>query len=141
MSGMAARQRVLFVCLHNSARSQMAEGMLRAWAPDRFEVRSAGTEARGVRPEAIAVMAEIGINIAEHQSKTIERFVGERWDHLITVCDESVEACPHVPGAVATEHWQFNDPSAAPGDEAARLVAFRRVRNEIAARVRAFTER
>lgn len=138
---MPTRQRVLFVCLHNSARSQMAEGMLRAWADDRFEVHSAGTEARGLRPEAIVVMAEIGIDIAEQQSKTIERFVGERWDQLITVCDEAVEACPHVPGAIATEHWQFPDPSAVAGEETARLAAFRAVRDEIAAKVRAFSQR
>lgn len=138
---MTTRQRVLFVCLHNSARSQMAEGMLRAWADDRFEVHSAGTEARGLRPEAIVVMAEIGIDIAEQQSKTIERFVGERWDQLITVCDEAVEACPHVPGAIATEHWQFPDPSAVAGEETARLAAFRAVRDEIAAKVRAFSQR
>ena len=137
---MTTRQRVLFVCLHNSARSQMAEGMLRAWADDRFEVHSAGTEARGVRPEAIVVMAEIGIDIGAQRSKTIERFVGESWDQLITVCDESVEACPHVPGAMATEHWSFEDPSAVTGDEAARLAAFRRVRDEIAAKVRAVAE-
>lgn len=138
---METKQRVLFVCLHNSARSQMAEGLLRAWADDRFEVHSAGTEARGLRPEAVTVMAEIGIDIGAQQSKTIERFIGERWDHLITVCDESVEACPHVPGAAATEHWQFLDPSAVAGDEAARLAAFRMVRDEIAAKVRAFTHR
>ena len=137
---MTTRQRVLFVCLHNSARSQMAEGMLRAWADERFEVHSAGTEARGVRPEAIVVMAEIGIDIGAQRSKTIERFVGESWDQLITVCDESVEACPHVPGAMATEHWSFEDPSAVTGDEAARLAAFRRVRDEIAAKVRAVAE-
>lgn len=138
---MPTRQRVLFVCLHNSARSQMAEGMLRAWADDRFEVHSAGTEARGLRREAVAVMGEIGIDIGAQESKTIERFVGESWDQLITVCDESVEACPHVPGAIATEHWQFPDPSTVVGNQEARLAAFRRVRDEIAARVRTFTHR
>jgi arsenate reductase len=138
---MTTRQRVLFVCLHNSARSQMAEGMLRAWADDQFEVHSAGTEARGLRPEAVAVMAEIGIDIGAQESKTIERFVGERWDQLITVCDEAVEACPHVPGAIATEHWQFADPSAAGGDEAVRLGAFRAVRDEIASSIHDFLKR
>ena len=138
---MPTRQRVLFVCLHNSARSQMAEGMLRAWADDRFEVHSAGTEARGLRPEAIVVMAEIGIDIGAQQSKTIERFIGESWDRLITVCDESVEACPHVPGASATEHWPFADPSAVAGEETARLAAFRAVRDEIASSIRDFLNR
>lgn len=134
-------QRVLFLCTHNSARSQMAEGLLRSIGGERFDVHSAGTEATQVRPEAIAVMAEIGIDIGAQQSKTIERFVGESWDQLITVCDESVEACPHVPGAVATDHWQFPDPSAVAGDEDARLAAFRRVRDEIASSIHDFLKR
>jgi arsenate reductase (thioredoxin) len=137
-SHVTTRQRVLFVCIHNSARSQMAEGFLRAWAGDRFEVHSAGIEARGVRPEAIAVMRELGVDIGAHESKTINRFTGRRWDHLITVCDESVEACPNVPGARTTAHWQFSDPSAVVGDDETRLAAFRRVRDDIAASVRDF---
>lgn len=132
------RRRVLFVCLHNSARSQMAEGMLRAWAGDRFEVHSAGVEAWGVRREAVTVMAEVGIDIGAHTSKTIEAFVGEPWDEVITVCDESVEACPHIPGATTTRHWSFGDPSAVGGDAQTRLAAFRRTRDEIASTVRAF---
>jgi arsenate reductase len=132
------KRRVLFVCLHNSARSQMAEGMLRAWAGDRYEVASGGTEARGVRPEAIAVMAELGIDISRHTSKTIEGFMGQPWDWLIPVCEEACEACPYVPGAKAVLRWSFDDPSASTGSEAERLAEFRRVRDELATRIRAF---
>ena len=134
---MTAR-RVLFVCTHNSARSQMAEGMLRAWAGERFEVASGGTEARGVRPEAIAVMGELGIDISGHSSKTIERFMGQPWDFLIPVCEEACEACPYVPGAKSVLRWSFDDPSAATGSEEQRLAEFRRVRDEMAAQVHAF---
>ena len=132
------KRRVIFVCIHNSARSQMAEGMLRAWAGDRFEVASGGTKARGVRPEAIGVMAELGIDISRHESKTIERFVGQPWDWLIPVCDEACEACPYVPGAKAVLRWAFDDPSAATGTEEERLAAFRRVRDELATRIQGF---
>ncbi|MEO8251790.1 MAG: arsenate reductase ArsC [Chloroflexota bacterium] len=132
------KRRVLFVCVHNSARSQMAEGMLRAWAGDHFEVASGGTEAAGVRPEAIATMAELGIDISGHASKTIERFVGQPWDWLIPVCEEACEACPYVPGAKAVLRWSFDDPSAATGSEEERLAEFRRVRDELAARIRSF---
>ena len=132
------RRRVLFVCIHNSARSQMAEGMLRAWAGDRFEVASAGTEATGVRPEAISVMGELGIDISEHQSKTVERFVGQPWDWLIPVCEEACEACPYVPGAKEVLRWSFDDPAAARGSDEERIAVFRRVRDEMAGQVRHF---
>ena len=132
------KRRVLFVCIHNSARSQMAEGMLRAWAGDRFEVASGGTEATGVRPEAIAVMAELGIDISGHASKTVEQFMGQPWDWLIPVCEESCEACPYVPGAKAVLRWSFDDPSSATGGEQARLGEFRRVRDELADQVHEF---
>ena len=132
------KRRVLFVCIHNSARSQMAEGMLRAWAGDRFEVASGGTEATGVRPEAIAAMAELGIDISGHASKTIERFMGQPWDWLIPVCEEGCEACPYVPGAKAVLRWSFDDPSSATGSEEQRLAEFRRVRDELATAIQAF---
>jgi arsenate reductase len=132
------KRRVLFVCIHNSARSQMAEGMLRAWADDRFEVASGGTEATGVRPEAIAVMGELGIDISGHASKTIERFMGQPWDWLIPVCEESCEACPYVPGAKAVLRWSFDDPSAATGSPEERLAEFRRVRDELGTQVHDF---
>lgn len=132
------KQRVLFVCIHNSARSQMAEGMLRAWAGDRFEVASGGTETSRVRPEAITAMSELGIDISGHASKTIERYVGQPWDWLIPVCEEACEACPYVPGAKAVLRWSFDDPSAASGTEEERLAVFRRVRDELATRIRSF---
>ena len=132
------KRRVLFVCVHNSARSQMAEGMLRAWAGGRFEVASGGTEARGVRLEAIAVMGELGIDISGHVSKTIEQFMGQPWDFLIPVCEEACEACPYVPGAKTVLRWSFDDPSAATGSEEQRLGEFRRVRDELATQVHAF---
>ena len=132
------KRRVLFVCVHNSARSQMAEGMLRAWAGDRYEVYSGGTEASHVRPEAIVVMGEVGIDISGHSSKTIERYMGQPWDYLIPVCEEACEACPYVPGAKQVLRWSFDDPSAATGTEEERLATFRRVRDEMAAQVRRF---
>jgi arsenate reductase len=113
----------------------MAEGLLRHLAGDRFEVASAGTEETRVNPLAIAAMREIGIDISGHASKTLDRFLGERWDLVITVCDHANEACPVFPGAVKRLHWSFDDPSAAKGTEAERLAEFRRVRDEIRARL------
>jgi arsenate reductase len=129
------KPRVLFLCTHNSARSQMAEGLLRALAGDRFEAASAGTEARGVHPLAVRVMAEAGVDIGGQTSKTLDPFVGEPWDHVITVCDSANEACPLFPGARTRLHWSFPDPSAASGSEPERLAAFRRVRDQIRARL------
>ena len=133
--------RVLFVCQHNSARSQMAEGMLRAWGGDDFDAHSAGLEASTLRPEAIAAMAELGVDIRGQQSKTLDRYLGQEWDVLIPVCEEACEACPWIPGAQRVERWMFDDPSAATGDEAARLAEFRRIRDEIASAVRNFIAR
>jgi arsenate reductase len=138
MSTDHAPQRVIFVCTHNSARSQMAEGMLRAWAGDQFEVASAGTEATRVRPEAIAVMREIGIDISAHESKTLAPFLGESFSWLITVCDSANESCPTIPGVQQRAHWSIDDPSAVEGDEAARLTAFRRARDTLRDRIRVF---
>jgi len=128
-------QRILFVCTHNSARSQMAEGMLRAWGGDRFEVFSAGTQATAVRPEAIAVMAEIGIDIGNHNSKTLEPFLGQSFSWLITVCDQAREACPTLPGVARQAHWSIEDPSGVSGDEGMRLEAFRAARDDLADRI------
>ena len=125
--------RVLFLCTHSSARSQMAEGFLRALAGDRFDAASAGTEAHGVNPLAVRVMAEAGVDISRYTSKTLDRFVGEPWDHVITVCDSANEACPIFPAATTRLHWSFDDPSAGRGSEAERLTVFRRVRDEIKA--------
>ena len=130
--------RVLFVCTHNSARSQMAEGMVRAWGGGRFEAFSAGTEASHVRPEAIAVMREIGIDISGHTSKTILPFIGESFAWVITVCDAAKEACPAIPGAEQQAHWSIDDPSEVEGTEEERLDAFRTARDSLRDRVHRF---
>lgn len=132
----AGRRRVLFLCTHNSARSQMAEGLLRAWGGDRFEAHSAGLVATEVRPLAIRAMAELGIDIRGQSSKHLDRYAGQPFDDAITVCDEAREACPFFPGAERTLHWSFDDPSGATGSEDERLEVFRRVRDEIGARIR-----
>jgi arsenate reductase (thioredoxin) len=130
-----SRRRVLFLCTHNSARSQMAEGLLRHLAGDRFEVYSAGTEATSVRPEAIKVMAEIGVDISGQESKTLDRYLDEPFDCVVTVCDDAREACPVFPGAKTRLHWSFRDPSRATGSDEERLGVFRAVRDEILGRV------
>ena len=130
------RERVLILCTHNSARSQMAEGLLRAMAPDRFEVASAGTEATRVHPLAIRAMDELAIDLRGHRSKTLDRFLATPWDYVITVCDSAEERCPVFPGRATRVHWSFEDPSAATGSEEERLAIFRRVRDAIAARLR-----
>jgi arsenate reductase len=114
----------------------MAEGFLRALAGDRFEVASAGTEATRVHPLAIRAMAEVGIDLRAHASKTLETFVAEPWDYVITVCDAARERCPLFPGGAARLHWSLDDPSQASGTEEERLAAFRRIREEITVRVR-----
>lgn len=131
-----ARERVLFVCTHNAARSQMAEGWLRALGGTRFEVASAGTQATRVHPLALRAMAEVGIDISHHRSKAVEEVLGAGWDWVITVCDQAAERCPVVPGQARRLHWSFEDPSQAQGEEEARLAVFRRVRDQIADRVR-----
>ena len=130
--------RVLFLCVHNSARSQMAEGMLRAWGGARFEAHSAGTAVAEVRPHAIQAMDEIGIDISGHRSKSVSEFSGQGFDFAVTVCDEAKEACPYFPGAESQVHWRFDDPSAASGTDDARLAVFRRIRDEIAEHIRGF---
>ena len=129
------KQRVLFLCTHNSARSQMAEGLLRHLEGDRFEVFSAGTEATRVRPLAIQVMTELGIDISGQHSKTLERYLNEPFDEVITVCDTAAEVCPVFPGATHRRHWSFEDPSKATGSEAEQLAVYRRVRDEIRSRI------
>ena len=113
----------------------MAEGLLRTMAGDRFEVQSAGTEKTAVHPLAIRVMAEHGIDISGHSSKVYDGLIAASWDSVITVCDDANERCPVFPGAIERLHWSFEDPSRATGDEQARLVVFRRVRDEIEARL------
>ncbi len=131
-------QRVLFLCTHNSARSQMAEGFLCALAGDRVEVESAGTEETRVNPLAVRAMAEVGIDLSGHRSKTLDRFLGERWDYVITVCDSANERCPVFPRGARRLHWSFEDPSRATGSDEERLQVFRRIRDEISARLRAW---
>jgi len=130
-----AKESVLFICTHNSARSQMAEGLLRHLAGDRFEVESAGTEKTHVRPLAIEAMKEIGIDISGQASKTIESLGDRKFDYAITVCDNANEACPIFPGGTRRLHWSFEDPSAATGTDEERLAVFRRVRDEIRAKI------
>jgi len=113
----------------------MAEGMLRDLAEDQFEVMSAGTEATHVRPQAMKVMDEIGIDISQQESKTLDRYLREPFDYVITVCDEANEACPIFPGAKNRLHWSLEDPSQATGSEEERLAVFRRVRDEIRERI------
>jgi arsenate reductase (thioredoxin) len=131
------KARVLFLCTHNSARSQMAEGLLRHLAGDRFEAMSAGTEVTPVRPLAIRAMEEIGIDISKQESKSLERYLQEPFDYVITVCDDANETCPFFPGASTRLHWSFEDPSKAEGSEEERLETFRRVRDKINDRVQA----
>ncbi len=130
-----AKTRVLFLCTHNSARSQMAEGLLRHLAGDCFEVMSVGTEAMLVRPEVRAVMAELGVDSLGQESKTLERYLDEPFDYVVTVCDAANEACPVFPGAQSRLHWSFRDPSRARGDEEERLAVFRVVRDVIRERI------
>lgn len=129
--------RVLFLCTHNSARSQMAEGLLRALGGARFAAFSAGTEATQVRPLAIRAMAEAGIDISGQQSKTLDRYLGEAFEAVVTVCDDANEACPVFYGARRRLHWSLPDPSRATGTEEEQLVIYRLVRDELRRRIEA----
>ena len=133
------KKRVLILCTGNSARSQMAEGLLRHDAGDKFEVESAGTKASFVRPEAIAVMREAAIDITRHRSKHVDEFQGQDFDYVITVCDNARETCPVFFGKAQKLHHDFEDPAAASGSEDQRLAVFRRVRDELRTYLQAFT--
>lgn len=135
---MSEKKRVLILCTGNSARSQMAEGLLRRDGGDSFEVESAGVEPSIVRPEAIEAMNEIGIDISNHRSKSVDEFVGQKFDYIITVCDNAKESCPVFPGNAERIHQSFEDPPAAVGDYESRLEIFRRVRDEIRLWLREF---
>ena len=135
MSEGGERRRVLFLCTHNSARSQMAEGLLQVLGGDRFEAFSAGTEATQVRPLAVRAMAELGIDISGQESKTLERYLDQPFDQVITVCDQANEACPVFFGARERLHWSFPDPSQATGSEDEQLAVYRSVRDAIRARI------
>ena len=132
---------VLILCTGNSARSQMAEGLLRHDAGDRFEVESAGTKPGTVRPEAIAAMKEIGIDISSHRSKSVDEFAGRGFDYVLTVCDHARETCPVYPGHTHRIHHSFTDPAAVAGSDQERLGVFRRVRDEIRSYLREFPPR
>ncbi|ODS53482.1 MAG: protein-tyrosine-phosphatase [Acidobacteria bacterium SCN 69-37] len=131
------KPRVLFLCTGNSCRSQIAEGLLRHMAGDRFDVLSAGTEPVPVSEDAIDTMAEVGIDISGHESKAVRPFLGQHFGYVITVCDRAVERCPIFPGAVKRLEWNFADPAVV-SDGPARKRAFREVRDQIAERIREF---
>jgi len=135
---MGSRPRVLILCTGNSARSQMAEGLLRHDADDRFEVSSAGTKPSSVRPEAITVMRELGIDLSGHRSKHVDEFGAQQFDYVLTVCDNARESCPLFPGRAVRLHHSFDDPAIVEGSEAERLAAFRRVRDELRQYLRNF---
>lgn len=132
--------RVLILCTGNSARSQMAEGLLRHDAGNAFEVFSAGTKPTEVRPEAIAVMREAGIDISGHRSKSVDEFAGQDFDYVITVCDNAKQSCPIYPAKTKRIHWSIEDPAAVQGSEEERLAAFRRIRDELRLRLQRFAE-
>jgi arsenate reductase (thioredoxin) len=133
----SAQQRVLILCTANSARSQMAEGVLRWLAAERYAVFSAGSRETSVNPAAVRAMAEIGVDISAQFSKTFERYLGQPFDAVITVCDNAAENCPFLPGQYTRIHWSLPDPAAVDGD-AAKLQAFRAVRDTLIARFKVF---
>jgi arsenate reductase len=129
------KKKILVICTGNSCRSQMAEGYFRHLAGDRFEITSAGLEPSVVNSTAIQVMKEDGIDISKHTSKDVAQFVGQKFDYIITVCDNARERCPFFPGQAERIHWSFEDPGAAKGTEAEILVVFRKVRDQIRERI------
>jgi len=129
------KPRVLFLCTGNSARSQMAEGILRHLAGDRFEVFSAGTKPSVVNPHAIAAMREVGIDITQHRSKHVNECFGKPMDTVITVCDNAKETCPIFPAVKQQMHWSFEDPAAAEGTAEEKLRVFRKIRDQIYGRI------
>jgi arsenate reductase len=131
-----SKKRVLILCTGNSARSQMAEGLLRNLAGNRFEVFSAGTRPVGVNPNAVQAMAEAGIDISGHRSKSVDEFAGQQFDYVITVCDNAKEACPFFPGGGQRVHHSFQDPAAVPEEQ--QFESFRAVRDQISTWLRQF---
>lgn len=128
-------KRILVLCTGNSARSQMGEGLFRHDGRGAYEVESAGTKPGHVRPEAIAVMKELGIDISGHRSKSVNEFEGQSFDYVVTVCDNARDNCPVFPAGTERIHWSFEDPAAVQGTEEERLAAFRRIRDQIQERV------
>jgi arsenate reductase (thioredoxin) len=132
---MKSKKTVLFLCTGNSARSQMAEGLLRQLAGERFEVFSAGTHPKGLHPQTVVAMEDIGIDVSGQRSKDVSGFLGRQFDYVITVCDRAKQQCPIFPGAEPI-HWGFDDPADAEPDS--RPQAFAKVRDEILQRLRLF---
>ena len=135
------KPKVLFLCTGNAARSQMAEGWLKHLAGERFDVLSAGIAPKGLHPHAVEVMREVGIDISRQQSKHVRQFLGVSAGYVITVCDNAREHCPVFPGAYTHLHWGLEDPAAATGSHEQKLAVFRRVRDQIASRVREFVSK
>jgi len=125
------KKRVLILCTGNSARSQMAEALLRNLAGDRFEVFSAGTRPSTLNSYAVLAMADMGVDIREQYSKNLDQFLHQEFDYVITVCDQAAEVCPIFPGVAQRIHWSFPDPAAVVGDHQEKLAAFAQVRDAI----------
>jgi arsenate reductase len=132
------KHRVLFLCTGNSARSQMAEGLLRHMAGDRFEVYSAGTHPVGLNPFSVLAMKDVGIDISGHRSKNTGEFTDQQFEFVITVCDRAKDSCPRWPHTGRLIHWGFEDPGAAGGTPEERLRAFRKIRDEIKLQIERF---
>jgi arsenate reductase len=130
--------RILVLCTGNSARSQIGEGLFRHEGGGDWEVLSAGTKPGAVRPEAIAVMKEIGIDISGHRSKSVDEFAGQNFDYVVTVCDNARDTCPVFPAHTARIHWSLEDPAAFQGTDEARLAFFREIRDQLHERVKTF---
>jgi len=135
-----SEKRVLILCTGNSARSQMAEGLLRHLSQNRLEVHSAGTQPSAVNPQAIEAMREIGLDISAHRSKSVVEFEGQRFDTVITVCDRAAEHCPVFPGAPQRIHWSLPDPAAVNGTHDEKLAAFRNARDALERKLRGFLQ-
>ena len=132
------KQSVLILCTGNASRSQMAEGLLRHDAGDRFEVFSAGVKPCGIRPETVAVMRELGIDLSQHRSKHVNEFSGQSFDYVLTVCDHAREVCPIFPAQARMIHHSFVDPGNLRGSKAEQLAEFRRIRDQIRVYLRTF---
>jgi arsenate reductase (thioredoxin) len=130
--------RVLFVCTGNSARSIMAEALLRQHGGDAFEVHSAGTEPRGINPLTLRVLADAGIDASWARSKSVDEYLGQTFDYVVTVCDQARQSCPVFPGVHESLHWGYEDPAEAEGTDDERLAVFRKVFIQIGERVRQF---
>lgn len=128
---MGDKLKVLFLCVHNSARSQMAEGLLNHFYGDRYQAFSAGSEPRSVQPRAVQVMAELGIDISRQRSKSLKEFHGQYFDLVVSTCEQARGACPLFPSDAEKLYWDLPDPAQAEGDEEEKLTAYRRVREEL----------